>query len=129
MSAVIDKKAFDRIKSYIDYAKSSNNLEILAGGKCDESVGYYVDPTIIQTKDPEDKIMKEEIFGPVLTIFVYKDKDLEKTMKLVDTTTPFALTGAIFGKDEYEPEMLRVSAFLIIGNFLQVVFEQSYGRF
>lgn len=99
-SAVIDDKAFDRIKSYIDHAKNSKNLDIIAGGKCDNSKGYFIEPTIIQTKDPEDKIMKEEIFGPVLTVYVYKDIDLYDTLNLVGTTTKFALTGAIFARDE-----------------------------
>lgn len=99
-SAVIDDKAFDRIKSYIEHAKNSKNLEIIAGGKCDNSKGYFIEPTIVVTKDPEDKIMREEIFGPVLTIYVYKDKDLYNTLNLVGTTTKFALTGAIFAQDE-----------------------------
>lgn len=99
-SAVIDDKAFDRIKSYIEHAKNSKNLEIIAGGKCDNSKGYFIEPTIVVTKDPEDKIMREEIFGPILTIYVYKDKDLCNTLNLVGTTTKFALTGAIFAQDE-----------------------------
>lgn len=99
-SAVIDDKAFNRIKSYIDHAKSSKNLEIIAGGKCDDSKGYFIEPTIVQSNDPKDKIMTEEIFGPVLSIYVYKDKDLDQTMKLVGNSTRFALTGAVFSKDE-----------------------------
>jgi len=97
-SAVIDDKAFNRIKSYIDYAAS--NLEILGGGKCDDSKGYFIEPTIVLVKDPRDKIMREEIFGPVLSIYVYKDKDLYQTMDLVGSTTKFALTGAVFAQDE-----------------------------
>lgn len=99
-SAVIDDKAFERIKSYIDHAKSSNNLELIAGGKCDNSKGYFIEPTIVQTKDPQDKIMKEEIFGPVLTVYVYKNKDLYNTLNLVGSSTKFALTGALFARDE-----------------------------
>lgn len=99
-SAVIDEKAFARIKSYIDHAKSSKNLEILGGGQYDDSKGYFIQPTIIQSTDPHDKVMTEEIFGPVLSIYVYKDKDLKKAMDLVDTSTKFALTGAVFSKDE-----------------------------
>lgn len=99
-SAVIDDKAFNRIKSYIDHAKSSKNLEIIAGGKCDDSKGYFIEPTIVQSTDPLDKIMTEEIFGPVLSIYVYKDKDLDQAMKLVGSSTRFALTGAVFSKDE-----------------------------
>lgn len=99
-SAVIDDKAFNRIKSYIDHAKNSKNLEIIAGGKCDDSKGYFIEPTIVHSTDPLDKIMTEEIFGPVLSIYVYKDKDLDQAMKLVGNSTRFALTGAVFSKDE-----------------------------
>lgn len=99
-SAVIDDKAFARIKSYVDHARSSSNLEILGGGQYDDSKGYFVQPTIVQTKDPHDKIMTEEIFGPVLSIYVYKDKDLKQALELVGSSTKFALTGAIFGQDE-----------------------------
>lgn len=99
-SAVIDDKAFARIKSYIDHAKNSKNLEIVAGGKYDDSKGYFIEPTIVQSSDPLDKIMTEEIFGPVLSIYVYKDKELDQTLKMVGTSTRFALTGAVFSKDE-----------------------------
>lgn len=99
-SAVIDDKAFARITSYIDYAKSGKNTKIIGGGKYDKSKGYFIEPTIIQTTDPRDKLMTEEIFGPVLAIYVYKDKDLKQTMDYVGTTTKFALTGAVFGHDE-----------------------------
>lgn len=99
-SAVIDDKAFARIKSYIDHARNSSNLEILGGGTYDDSKGYFVQPTIVQSKDPHDKIMIEEIFGPVLSIYVYKDKDVKQIPELIGTSTKFALTGAIFGQDE-----------------------------
>lgn len=99
-SAVIDDKAFKRITGYIEHAKKSSNLEILAGGNYSDSKGYFIDPTIVQTKDPKDRIMTEEIFGPVITIYVYKNSDLMEAMKLVHTTTQFALTGAVFGQDE-----------------------------
>jgi 1-pyrroline-5-carboxylate dehydrogenase len=97
-SAVIDDKAFKRIKGYIEHAKKSKNLEILAGGKCDDSTGYFIEPTIVQSKDPKDKIMTEEIFGPVLAIYVYPDNKLDETMELVGSSTEFALTGAVFPK-------------------------------
>lgn len=99
MAAVIDDKAFNRIQSYVEHAKNSKHLEIIAGGKCDNSKGYFVEPTIVVTKDPLDKMMSEEIFGPVLTIYVYEDKDIEKAIDLVNNTTPFALTGAVFAQD------------------------------
>lgn len=99
-SAVIDDKAFARIKSYIDHARNSSNLEIIGGGQYDDSKGYFIQPTIVQTKDPLDKIIVEEIFGPVLTIYVYKDKDVKQTLELIGSSTKFALTGAIFAQDE-----------------------------
>lgn len=101
ISAVIHEKSFKKVKSYIDYAQSNPDLTILAGGKCDDSVGYFVEPTIIETKNPEDKIMKEEIFGPVLTVYVYPDQKYKETLELMDRTSPFGLTGAIFAKDRY----------------------------
>ncbi|XP_030371040.1 delta-1-pyrroline-5-carboxylate dehydrogenase, mitochondrial [Scaptodrosophila lebanonensis] len=99
-SAVIDDKAFKRITSYIEHAKKSPNLEIIAGGTYSDSKGYFINPTIVQSKDPKDRIMTEEIFGPLLSVYVYKESDLEQTMNLVHTSTKFALTGAVFGQDE-----------------------------
>lgn len=133
-SAVIDDKAFARIKSYIDHAKSSSNLEILGGGQYDDSKGYFIQPTIVQTKDPKDKIMTEEIFGPVLAIYVYKDQDVNQALELVGTSTQFALTGAVFAQDEkflrYALEELKMTA----GNFYindkstgSVVGQQPFG--
>lgn len=101
-SAVIDNKAYERITSYIDHAKSSSDLKIIAGGTYSDKVGYFVNPTIVVTTNPLNKIMREEIFGPVLTIYVYPDKDLKKAMDLVNNSTKFALTGAVFAQDEYE---------------------------
>lgn len=75
-------------------------MEILAGGTYSDKKGYFINPTVVQTKDPKDKIMTEEIFGPVLSIYVYKDADLYETMQLVGTSTPFALTGAVYGQNE-----------------------------
>lgn len=99
MSAVIDKKAFDRISAYINKAQNSNDAEILYGGNYDDSKGYYIDPTIILTTDPHFITMEEEIFGPVMTIYVYEDEDFELTLELCDNTSPYALTGAIFSTD------------------------------
>jgi len=100
MSAVIDKKSFDRITGYIEHAKSSPNTTIVAGGQYDESVGYFVQPTIVQTTTPTDRIFTEEIFGPVVTIYVYPDEDVEATMNSIGTHTPYALTGAIYCHDQ-----------------------------
>ncbi|XP_014209276.1 delta-1-pyrroline-5-carboxylate dehydrogenase, mitochondrial [Copidosoma floridanum] len=100
LGAVIDGAAFKRISSYIKHAKNCSDLEIIGGGGYDDSRGYFVEPTIVQTKNPKDKMMTEEIFGPVLTLYVYKDSNLDETMKLVDSSTPYALTGAIFSQDD-----------------------------
>jgi len=99
MSAVIDRAAFESIKSYINYAKRSSDAEILTGGGCDDRVGYFIEPTVILTKRPDFKTMKEEIFGPVITIYVYNDNRLDKTLELCNTTSPYALTGSIFATD------------------------------
>jgi 1-pyrroline-5-carboxylate dehydrogenase len=99
MNAVIDEKSFDNIMGYIGYAKKSNDAEVIFGGNGDKSKGYFVEPTVILTKDPHFKTMEEEIFGPVMTIYVYKDKDFEDTLKICDQTSPYALTGSVFAKD------------------------------
>lgn len=99
-SAVIDDKAFARIKRWLDHAKSSPNLNVIAGGNCDDRKGYFVEPTIIETKDPQDPIMNEEIFGPVLTIYVYPEKNYQEVLRLVDSTSPYALTGSVFAHDQ-----------------------------
>ncbi|CAH1405558.1 unnamed protein product [Nezara viridula] len=134
MSAVIDDKAFKRIKGYIEHAKSSSNLEIIGGGKYSDKTGYFIEPTIIQTKDPLDKLMTEEIFGPVLSIYVYPDKDVNKTLELVDTSTPYALTGAVFGKDESFQKMALNKLRNTAGNYYindkstgSVVGQQPFG--
>jgi len=117
INAVIDEKAFDKISAYIDQAKKSDQADIIAGGGYDKSKGYFIEPTIILTTKPDFLTMCEEIFGPVLTIYVFKDKDYEDTLNLVDSTSPYALTGAIFSKDRnvvlQSMEHLRHSA----GNF------------
>ncbi|WP_409273378.1 L-glutamate gamma-semialdehyde dehydrogenase [Neobacillus sp. SCS-31] len=99
MGAVIDKPAFDSITGYIDYAANSEDAEIIAGGTYDDSVGYFIQPTIIVTTNPNFKTMVEEIFGPVLTIYVYENDKLEETLDAVNTASIYALTGAIFAQD------------------------------
>ncbi|KAM4583295.1 delta-1-pyrroline-5-carboxylate dehydrogenase, mitochondrial [Fundulus diaphanus] len=99
-SAVIDDKSFARIKRWLDHAKSSPNLSIIAGGNCDDRKGYFVEPTVIVTKDPQDPIMNEEIFGPVLTVYVYPEKNYQEVLRLVDGTSPYALTGSVFANDQ-----------------------------
>jgi 1-pyrroline-5-carboxylate dehydrogenase len=99
MGAVIDKAAFDKIKGYIDRARESADAEVIAGGECDDSKGWFVRPTLILAKDPAYESMCDEIFGPVLTIHVYDDKKWSETLRRVDSTSPYALTGAVFAKD------------------------------
>jgi len=99
MNAVIDRASYDKIVSYIDYAKKSGDAEIAFGGGYSDEKGYFIEPTVILTKDPRFKTMAEEIFGPVLTIFVYDDEKYEETLHLCDETSPYALTGCIFADD------------------------------
>jgi len=99
INAVIDEKSYDNIKTYIDNAKKDLNSTILVGGECDKSKGWFVQPTIIEAKDPKATTMCEEIFGPVLTIYIYKPAEFEKTLELVDSTSPYALTGSIISRD------------------------------
>jgi 1-pyrroline-5-carboxylate dehydrogenase len=99
MGAVIDKKAFDTISEYIEYAKSSPDMEIITGGGCDDSTGYFIEPTVVVSKEPKSKFMVEEIFGPVLTLYVYPENEYDQTLELCDQTSPYALTGSIFALD------------------------------
>jgi len=99
MGGVIDKKAFDTIKGYIEYAKSSPDMDIITGGRCDDSTGYFIEPTVVVSKKPKSKLMMEEIFGPVLTLYVYPEAEYDQTLELCDQTSPYALTGAIFALD------------------------------
>ena len=120
MGAVIDKAAFESIKEYITHARSREargKARIIHGGKCDDSEGYFIEPTIIQAKDPNYKSMVEEIFGPVLTLYVYQDKDFLKTLRLCDSASAYALTGAVFAQDR--KAILKASEELVgtAGNF------------
>jgi len=99
MGAVIDANAFATIKGYIDFARQSPDAEILAGGGCDDGKGYFVEPTVILAKGPDLKLLREEIFGPVLTVWVYEDRDLDTALELCESGSPYALTGAVFARD------------------------------
>ena len=101
VNAVIDEKAFDKIAGYIDYAAAASDAEIVYGGTYDKSQGYFIAPTVILTSNPKFKTMEEEIFGPVVTIYVYEDQDWDSMLDLVDSTSEYALTGAIFSGDRY----------------------------
>ena len=107
VNAVIDEASFDNCMRYIDHAKKSKDAEIVFGGKGDKKKGWFIQPTVILAKTPKYKSMCEEIFGPIITIFVYDDKDYEKTLHLCDETSPYALTGAIFANDR---KALRLGA-------------------
>lgn len=99
INAVIDQNAFDDITGYIDYAEEADDAEIIVGGDYDDSKGYFIDPTVVVAEDPKFKLMEEEIFGPVLTVYVYPDDEYEKTLHLCDDTSPYGLTGSIFAHD------------------------------
>jgi 1-pyrroline-5-carboxylate dehydrogenase len=99
MGAVIDANAFATIKGYIDFARQSPDAEILAGGGCDDGKGYFVEPTVILARRPDLKLLREEIFGPVLTVWVYEDRDLDTALELCESGSPYALTGAVFARD------------------------------
>ena len=101
VNAVIDKASFEKCKGYIERAQNANDAEVIFGGTCDDSKGWFVQPTVIQAKNPHYESMEEEIFGPILTIYVYEDQDWKATLKLVDETSPYALTGAVFAQDRY----------------------------
>ncbi len=99
MGAVIDREAFERVRKYIGIARSSSQAKILAGGRCDDARGFFVEPTVVETVNPRFQLMEEEIFGPLLTVYVYADIRLDEALDLCATTSPYGLTGAIFARD------------------------------
>jgi 1-pyrroline-5-carboxylate dehydrogenase len=117
VNAVIDEKSFDKIASYISDAKNNNNASILVGGKVDKTKGYFIYPTIIEAQDPKYVTMCEEIFGPVLTIHVYDAEKFEETLQLVDSTSPYALTGSIIAQDRYAVDLATNVLRNAAGNF------------
>lgn len=117
INAVIDEKAFDKIAKYIDNAKAAEGVEIIAGGNYDKTKGYFIEPTVILTQDPMYTTMCEEIFGPVLTIYVYNAEHFETVLELVDQTSPYALTGAVFSQDRYAIELATQKLRNAAGNF------------
>ena len=134
MTSVIDKRAFDKITGYIQRAKENENCEIAVGGGSNEETGWFIEPTIIVTTDPKSESMVEEIFGPVLTIYVYDDNKFEETLKLCDESSPYALTGAIFAKSEENIETAYNALRFTAGNFYindkptgAVVAQQPFG--
>ena len=117
INAVIDERAFDKIASYIDYIKEQDDAEIIVGGGYDKSIGYFIEPTVVKTTNPKFRTMCEEIFGPVMTIYVYDENEFEATLELVDQTSEYALTGAIFSKDRYAVTLATKKLENAAGNF------------
>jgi len=117
VNAVIDETSFDKIKSYIDHAKTDKKAEIWVGGKCDKKEGYFIQPTVIEAKDPKYVTMCEEIFGPVLTVYIYPANGFEKALELVDSTSPYALTGAVIAQDRQAVELATNKLRNAAGNF------------
>ena len=117
VNAVIDKNSFDSIKDFIDDASNSDDAEIIFGGNCDDSVGYFIEPTIILTKDPKFRTMCEEIFGPVLTIYLYDPSEWKETLEVVDSTSPYALTGCVMANDKRAIEEASSALRHAAGNF------------
>jgi 1-pyrroline-5-carboxylate dehydrogenase len=117
ITAVIHEGSFDKLASFIDQAKKDTDAEIIVGGNYDKSVGYFIEPTIIVTTNPHYSTMATELFGPVMTIFVYEDAKWQETLKLVDTTSEYALTGAVFSQDRYAIEQATVALQNAAGNF------------
>ncbi len=117
VNAVIDEKSFDKIKGYIDQAKKDRKATILVGGNCDKTEGYFIEPTVIEARDPKYVTMCEEIFGPVLTIYVYDADKYEETLDILDKTSPYALTGAVISQDRAAVELAIVKLRNAAGNF------------
>lgn len=117
VNAVIDERSFDKLKKYIDAVKKDKKATILVGGNCNKKEGFFIEPTIIDTTDPKYVTMVEELFGPVLTIYTYPADEFEKTLTLVDTTSPYALTGSIIAQDKYAIELATVKLRNAAGNF------------
>jgi 1-pyrroline-5-carboxylate dehydrogenase len=117
INAVIDEKSFDKISRYIEQAKKDKGVTFIAGGHCDKSVGYFIEPTVLAVSDPFYTTMCEEIFGPVLTIYVYEDRDFEKTLDIVNRTSPYALTGAFLSNDRATLEVADRHLRHAAGNF------------
>ncbi len=117
MGAVIDRKAFDKIKSYIEAAKQAPGVQVVFGGRCDDTDGYFVEPTLLETTDPAYRTMCDEIFGPVLSVYPYPEARWKETLALVDETSPYALTGAVFAQDRQAVDEAQRALRYAAGNF------------
>jgi 1-pyrroline-5-carboxylate dehydrogenase len=117
MSAVIDERAFDEIMGYIEHAHDTSEHDVILGGEGDKSKGYFIQPTVVVSTDPRSKLMTEEIFGPVLTIYVYDDVDFDQTLDIAESSSPYALTGAIFARDRRDIQKMAHRLRHAAGNF------------
>jgi 1-pyrroline-5-carboxylate dehydrogenase len=117
MCAVIDEASFDNTMGYVEEAHSASGFEIVAGGSGDKSTGYYVQPTVVTSEDPRSRLMSEEIFAPVLTVHVYEDDRLDQALELCESTSPYALTGAIFSQDRAAVSRMTAALRHAAGNF------------
>jgi len=117
VNAVIDESSFDKLKGFIDKAREDKDAEVIFGGNCDKSTGYFIEPTIIQAKKPDYITMQEELFGPVLTIYVYADEKMDETLDILDKTSIYSLTGAVFSQDRYNIEKITKRLTNAAGNF------------
>jgi 1-pyrroline-5-carboxylate dehydrogenase len=117
MGAVIDGNAYSNHMAAIEFARKAESAKVIAGGKGDDSVGWFVRPTVIETSDPDFKLLKEELFGPILTVYPYADGKFEDTLELVDRTSPYGLTGAIFARDRQAVRKASESLVNAAGNF------------
>ncbi len=117
VNAVIDESAFDKLKGFIDRAREDKDADVIFGGKCDKSVGYYIEPTVIEAYDPNYITMQEELFGPILTVYVYDDEKLDETLDILDKTSIYALTGSVMSQDRYNIEKITKRLENVAGNF------------
>ena len=134
MTAVIDKRAFDKISGYIQRATARDSCEVFCGGGCDDTLGYFIEPTIILTEDPNSESMIEEIFGPVLTVYLYDDNEFDTILRVCDEASPYALTGSIFSTNEENIQKAFEALRFTAGNFYindkptgAVVAQQPFG--
>jgi 1-pyrroline-5-carboxylate dehydrogenase len=131
---VIDRVAYDKIAGYIEHARRADGVEIVAGGRADDRTGYFIDPTVVQVRDSGYRLMCEEVFGPVVSVFVYPEREWAATLKVVDETSPYALTGAVFANDRAAVREAYAALRNAAGNFYindkptgAVVGEQPFG--
>jgi 1-pyrroline-5-carboxylate dehydrogenase len=117
MGAVIDNKSWRNIGGYVQVAKQSATMKVIAGGRLDDTVGWFVEPTLVHSEDPKSKLMQEEIFGPVVTAYVYPDKKWSETLQLVDETSPYGLTGAVWAREQAPIAQAMASLRHAAGNF------------